>query len=391
MIDATTQQLLFPDGDHQGALPLHYRPRRPAHFPVERIVLAKGSLCTQERREFVERVCAVYPEAAVSRQLGIAHSRIELSVRRPLDGHRLGKRTLVIGELRSAVRFSEEEGNTCPNYWHFSPYGYCPYGCNYCYLAGTPVVWHSPTVKVFVNVPAMVGEMGRIASRLQRPVAFYLGKLQDGLALDGLTGYSTVLVPFFARHPFARQIVLTKCADVANLLDPAHGGHTILSWSLNPPEVARLFEQNAPDVDERLEAMRRCAASGYPVRAVLMPIIPIPNWQGTYAGFIRRLLTTVPIARLTLGGICSYKNSRYLMECRLGPGNVISRNMQRTGRARDGRTRYAQHLRIRLYDHIIRAAREVQPDIPLALCLEELAVWKALGLEERIGKCNCVL
>ena len=79
------------------------------------------------------------------------------------------------------------------------------------------------------------------------------------------------------------------------------------------------------------------------------------------------------------------------MECRLGRGNVISRNMQRTARAGDGRTRYPQRLRIRLYDHIIRAAREVQPDIPLALCLEELPVWRALRLEDRIGKCNCVL
>jgi len=61
----------------------------------------------------------------------------------------MGKKTLVFGVHKSALRFSGEDGNTCPNYWHFSPYGFCPYDCQYCYLAGTPGVRFSPTVKIF--------------------------------------------------------------------------------------------------------------------------------------------------------------------------------------------------------------------------------------------------
>jgi hypothetical protein len=56
-------------------------------------------------------------------------------------------------------------------------------------LAGTPGVWFSPTVKIFLNLEEIVSEVDRTANQLGRPTAFYLGKLQDGLALEPLSGY----------------------------------------------------------------------------------------------------------------------------------------------------------------------------------------------------------
>ncbi|MCX5653310.1 MAG: hypothetical protein NTY65_01460, partial [Planctomycetota bacterium] len=66
---------------------------------------------------------------------------------------------------------------------------FLPYGCHYCYLAGTPGVRFSPTVKVFLNLPEILAEVDRVAAHLAKPTTFYVGKLQDGLALDPLTGY----------------------------------------------------------------------------------------------------------------------------------------------------------------------------------------------------------
>ncbi|MGD1001806.1 MAG: spore photoproduct lyase family protein [Candidatus Brocadiia bacterium] len=195
-------------------LPDGYQPVRPMHFEVERVVLTKGSVSTAERRRFVERIGALYPQAKVADCRGISHNRLDLGLSQPLARHRAGKRTLVFGELASSVRFSEEKGNSCPNYWHFSPYGFCPYGCAYCYLAGTRGVWYSPTVKIYVNAPEILLQMGRLAGKMERPTAFYLGKLQDGLALDPLTAYSALLIPWFARHPTARQVILTKSDNV---------------------------------------------------------------------------------------------------------------------------------------------------------------------------------
>ena len=370
----------------------HYRPRSSPLFRPARIVLAKGSNRTSGRRQLAEGICAAYPTAEVVEAFGIPHNRVDLGENDPLRSHERGKQTLVLGEHRSAVRFSDEGGNACPNYWHLSPYGFCPYGCHYCYLAGTPGVWFSPSVKIFLNLDDILGEVGRIATRLGRPTAFYLGKLQDGLALEPLSGYARTLVPFFARHPHARMVILTKSADVENLLDLNHAGRTILSWTVNAPEVANRFERNTPDVMARIDAMRRCAQAGYPVRAVVMPIIPAADWQETYRRFMETLLESVPLSRITLGSICSYPQAQRLMELKLGKQNTISTLLDRgPTKSDDGRLRFVRATREEVYRYLVECIRRKRPDLEIGLCLEDEAMFASLDLTTSLGRCNCVL
>jgi spore photoproduct lyase len=237
----------------------------------------------------------------------------------------------------------------------------------------------------------MLQQIDIIARRLATPTAFYLGKLQDSLAMDSLTAYSTVMVPFFADNARARLTLLTKSAYVDRLLDLDHRGHSILSWSVNPPEVSTMFEENVPGVDARLEAMRRVSERGYPVRAIMMPIIPIDHWQQYYDTFTTRLLETVPIQRLTLGGICIYRSARDLMERKMGTLNVVSENIDHGPKSEDGRERYARDLRHKVYSLIIQSARRLRPDLDIALCLEEQALWESTGLVKNLGRCNCGL
>ncbi|MBI5116448.1 hypothetical protein HZA56_08240 [Candidatus Poribacteria bacterium] len=386
-----TKTLFAESASFQPSLPLHYEAVRPEGFDVMRIILAKGGQTTPERRRFIEGICSLYPSASLTECPKTPHNRIDLGETGPVALHREGVRTLVFGELKSAVRKSEETGNTCPNYWHFSVYGYCFYGCSYCYLAGTRGVWNSPTVKIFVNLPEILRKIDQSANKAKRPIAFYHGKLQDGLALDSLTAYSTVLIPFFAQHSFARQVILTKSNMVERLLNLDHRGRTILSWSLNPPDIAAQFEANVPPVEARIKAMCEAAEAGYPIRAVVMPLIPIPGWEEKYDEFLRDLLSRVPIRRLTLGGICSYPNARVLMERKLGSENTISRNIAEDEATGDERARYDRALRIRMFAHLAHVVRETRPDIELALCLEDQAVWKVVNTEFRLGRCNCII
>jgi DNA repair photolyase len=369
-----------------------YLPQPVALFRPSRIVLAKGSNRTEAHRRLTEKICAVLPEAEIVEAFETPHNRVDLGTADPLHLHERGKQTLVLGEHRSAVRFSEEDGNACPNYWHFSPYGFCPYGCHYCYLAGTPGVWFSPTVKIFLNLEEIFREVNRTANQLGKPTPFYLGKLQDGLALEPLTGYARKMIPFFARHSFARMVVLTKSADVENLLDLDHAGHTILSWTVNAPDVVRDFETNTPNVMARIDAMRQCANAGYPVRAVLMPIIPVADWPTVYSRFLTTLLESVPLSRITLGSICSYPQAQRLMERKLGKENAISSLLDRgPAKSEDGRLRFNRSTREDVYRHLIECIRQIRPDVEVGLCLEDKAMFTSLDLQRNIGRCNCVL
>jgi spore photoproduct lyase len=366
---------------------------RPAPlFTPDRIILAKGSASTAARRNLAQAICAAYPDAEVVEATETPHNRIDLGRPGMLDRHQRGKQTLVLAEHQSAVRFSDEAGNGCPNYWHFSPYGFCPYGCHYCYLAGTSGVRFSPTVKIFLNLPEILAEIDATAHRLGRPTAFYLGKLQDGLALDPLTGYTRTMFPFFARHRLARLTLLTKSAGVSDLCDLEHGGNCILSWSINPPEVVRKFEQNTPVVEDRIAAMIQCSRAQYPVRAVLMPIIPVPDWQDIYRRFLHDLLRRVTLSRITLGCICSYPQALWLTERKLGPDNAISAAVARScDKDGDGRIRFPVPLREEVYRTLVATIREAAPGLEIGLCLEEPHIYKATGLEGSRGRCNCVL
>jgi len=369
---------------------LEYQPKPAPYFTPDRIVITKGTLQDRKQHGLVKAICSIYPHAQVIEQLDVPHNRVELDILNPLELHYRGKKMLVLGIHKTALGYSDEEGNTCPNYWHFSPYGFCPYDCRYCYLAGTSGVKYSPTVKIFLNLPQILNHIDRVASQLTEPTAFYLGKLQDALALDPLTGYSRVMIPFFAQHKLARLILLTKSANVENLLDLNHQGRTILSWSLNPPEICRAFEKNISSCEERIAAMQKCLEAGYPLRAVIMPIIPVEDWQNIYANFLKVLLMAVPLERITLGQICSYSGALKLTEQKLGKINPISNQIE--GRkSSDGRFRFPLRLRIEIYKHLLDTIRKLQPELQVSLCMEEHQTFEALNIEGTIGCCNCVL
>ena len=371
--------------------PQPYEPRTVNHFTPQRIVLAKGYVHHPRQHALIQKICNLYPEATVQNQPDTPHNRVFVTEGDSLTQHRNGKQTLVFSEHRSSLHFSKEAGNTCPNYWHFSLYGFCPYGCTYCYLAGTPGVRFSPTVKIFLNLDEVLDAIDREARRQARPTSFYHGKLQDGLALDPLTGYSRQLVLFFARHRYAHQVILTKSADVENLLDLDHNRKTILSWSVNLPSVASEFEPNTPPMASRIEAMRLAGQAGYPVRAVLMPLIPVDDYLDRYATFLCDLLEAVPLTRLTIGAICSYPAAVQLMNAKLGQGNRVASNFASRRNTEDGRTRYPFELRRTAYEHLVQTARSIRPDLEIGLCLETHAMFATLGMQESLGCCNCVL
>ena len=367
-----------------------YQPRHVACFEPARIVLARGWNRTAFSRNLTGKILQLYPNIPTEDCLDTAHPKVLIEGSTPYNQHFTGKQTLVIGEHRSAVRLSTEEGNTCPNYWHFSLYGFCPYGCTYCYLAGTPGIKFSPSVKIFTNIDEVLNAIDKNARKIALPTAFYHGKLQDGLALDPLTGYSRQLIPFFAAHPFARQILLTKSTDVENLIDLDHNGHTILSWTLQPPLISAQFEPNTPSIAERLRAMKQCADAGYPIRAVLMPLIPVEDWIDLYTEFLKQLLEEIPIQRLTIGAICSYQAAHRLMNRKLGFENVITQNM-RQAKTEDGRVRYSEGLREQGYRHLIQSAKRIRSDLEIGLCLETGKMFDMLELQAAMGRCNCVL
>jgi DNA repair photolyase len=138
--------------------------------------------------------------------------------------------------------------------------------------------------------------------------------------------------------------------------------------------------------------MEACAKAGYPVWAVVMPIIPLPAWETLYGEFLSNLLCRIRLSRITLGSICSYPQAMCLTEQKLGRDNPISAQVDRQRRGKsDGRTRFPRELRERVYRHLVNQIERLDRNLAVGLCLEEECMFDALGMRASLGQCNCVL
>jgi len=395
-------------------------PWRPA-----RIVLTRGCDRRPDEAIYCERLIAAYPEAEVVDRRDIAHNRVSVEGAGQVERLANGKQTLVLGSIRSPVSENWDPeagaGTLCTHYHAVHPAWFCCYDCAFCYLAGSPGVAMSPTVRLFTNHLDILRAMGAVLSgkegthhaapreqgttiavrratapsdvpsEARNPVSFYVGKVQDGLQLDPIAGFSRVLVPFVLAQERAHLVFLTKSAAVDGVLqsvDPrATAGHVAVSWSINAPELSQRYEWGAPSFEQRLAAARRCAEAGLEVRLIFMPLLPVEGWREVYSAAVAAALGSVRPARITLGAICSYPCAMSHTKARLGDGAVVpALATSRHGR----RLRFDLETRTEMYRHLTAEVRRLAPGVPVSLCLESETAWRQSGLDPADCRCNCI-
>ncbi|WP_309491851.1 SPL family radical SAM protein [Candidatus Hecatella orcuttiae] len=264
-------------------------------------------------------------------------------------------------------------GILCPNFWLLAWADGCPYQCTYCFLQGTFRGQVEPVV--FINLNDLFRELDSWLKADGAPRLLNAGELTDSLAIT--TYVAEKLVERFGKQSRHKLLLLTKSDGVNALLSLPHRGQTILSFSLNPPTVAKRFELGAPPPWHRLDAATAAKKAGYPVRIRVDPMIPVEGWREAYTELADRISRLRP-ERVTLGSLRFFPivpaHSRR-------DKSVFSYGGERSG---DGRIRVPRDTRMEMY----RLMVERLEDVPVGLCKETVDVVKALGLP---NKCNCVL
>jgi spore photoproduct lyase len=287
----------------------------------------------------------------------------------------------------------------------------CPFQCIWCFLKGT-YRGLFPFMSVHVRYDRIMKKILRLVGKASTPIIFNMGELQDGLALEYVTGAAQTLIPFFGQLPNGYLFLLTKSTNVEPILALPHNGHTVLAWSLNAPEVSREFEIGAPPFEQRLAAARRAQEAEYPIRVRLDPIVPLPGWQRLYADTIERIFAEIAPQRITLGTLRFeeefYERRRALvgqeeaglhllsemdrMAPMLPPRLVPTGRRDKDGRPRMktsiGKYSYSEALRVEIFRFAISEIRK-RFDGPIALCKETIDVWRAVGLDPRRCACAC--
>jgi spore photoproduct lyase len=162
--------------------------------------------------------------------------------------------------------------------WQFHLAQGCPAHCQYCYLAGS--LSGAPVVKVYANLPQILANLSNYER--EQPTTYEVSCYTDPLGIEHLTGSLAECIRYFGTRDNAYLRWVTKFDHVESLLDLPHNGHTRCRVSVNADPVSHFMEGGTATVENRLQAIRQLALSGYPVGIVIAPIMAIADWQQHY-------------------------------------------------------------------------------------------------------------
>ena len=275
------------------------------------------------------------------------------------------------------VNDTTRPGLVCGAFHAISYYIGCPYRCSYCYLQGTfrgkvhPVAYTNRE-KLLAELDEWLAQPGEL--RLNA------GELMDSLALDGVIPIVDDLVPRFAAQRRHKLLLVSKSANIRNLLKHDPQGQVIVAFSVNAPEVAAQFEQGAPDPLQRVEAAARVKEAGYYLTLRLDPMIPVDGWSEAYAAFLERACKVITPHQWTLGSLRHF-SSLPMWAGKLGRDTSVFR-FAREWCSGDRRRRIPLPVRAAMYQAAIDVIRQHDGDVPIRLCKETTAVHERLGTEQ---------
>jgi spore photoproduct lyase len=249
----------------------------------------------------------------------------------------------------------------------------CNMACAYCVLSS---YFEGRTVVAHVNWGSMWEELSeRLLESGFRRIG--TGEFTDSLSWDALAGLAPRLVRFFSLRDNALLELKTKSGYVDALREAEHGRGTMVSWSVNPPEIVRMVETGTATLEERIKAACRVVEWGYGIGLHFDPLIWYPGWQGAYRSVVTALFRAISPSRIvwiSLGAL------RFPSSMAGRSSSAALRRLTAHGewvRGCDGKQRYYMPMRVEMYSTVASAIREVAGnDVTVYLCMESPDVWR---------------
>lgn len=288
----------------------------------------------------------------------------------------------------------EDTQIVCFRFWQLVVAGGCPYRCAYCFLQTTPWFRFRPDELyglVYTNAQDMVDEVVKWLAD-QTPKMLIIGELQDGLVFDGAykkvngTPLTHLLIPLFAAQKKHRLIFLTKSTQIQHALELEPTPQVVFSWSVNSEAVAAQWEHGTPLPSERFAAAEKMKKAGWPIRFRLDPMVPYPDWKRGYAEAIKRINSLRP-EMVTIGALRAtlYNGLRNAAKAN-GRDESIFDYLTKHKDPSGFKYRIPFDKQVEMFRFAID---RLKSGITPALCKEDQALWKALGM--KFNGCHCLL
>ncbi|MFO0606896.1 MAG: hypothetical protein U0324_27235 [Polyangiales bacterium] len=273
--------------------------------------------------------------------------------------------------------------NNCPRFYYVRDGFGCIFDCAYCYLRRFDYN-HPWGAEIDPDIDGLCAEVAHWLARSGR-LGLILGEVTDAWGwahLPLVPARNRRLIELFRAQSSHTLIFLTKSGKVHRFLDGvAPTPQVILSWSVNTPEVAALYEMGGEHAQSRLQDAIACREKGWRIRLRLDPMIPVAGWASHYAILAEQIARDVRPEQVTCG---SWRPRPRDPMYRRAPADL--RALLEAGP--DGRLRLRN--RLAMYEHVWSVLRGHVPE--LSLCKEELPVQAALygAFSVTAQSCNCL-
>jgi spore photoproduct lyase len=265
------------------------------------------------------------------------------------------------------------ESIVCPHFWELRwAYG-CYFDCSYCYLQGTFRGNKKPRIVPVEDV--LIALESAFEDKTLKPSIFNSGELSDSLIHSNIMQISDK----FEEQSTHKLLLLTKSTNVTFLLEKLRR-QTIVSFSINTPEVWRRWEHKTPSPQKRIEAARKLSQAGYEVRIRIDPVFLIEDWRQKYKELIEHLLSAFSPERIILGTPRGLQKTFIFSKDR-----SWTKGMTET--TQWGK-KYPEQVRVEIYSSLIEELTNLGFDKDkISLCKETVSLNKQLKTGRR---CNCI-
>ncbi|MBT3380575.1 MAG: hypothetical protein HN742_10385 [Lentisphaerae bacterium] len=260
----------------------------------------------------------------------------------------------------------------CQGGWSIHSINGCVHRCDYCGLGYA--------VNFMLDVEAFAEDLERVFREHPHQMLYRYDLSSDYPCFEPEYGASEVLGECFQRNG-KYLLVYTKSNNVDHLLDLPYKEHMPCYWTVATDTQCSQIERGTPNLDERLEAMRKCQQAGYTVRAGFSPIIPHVGWREEATTALEKLFAaaTPDTVRLWVVSMMTCPEAEQIF----GADNLDPRMLEAM-RAADADMRgkhsspFPAEARAEIYRHYIEEIHRISPDTPVNLCTEERALWDML-------------
>ena len=272
--------------------------------------------------------------------------------------------------------------NNCPRFYYVRDGFGCIFNCDYCYLRRFGNL-HPEGAEFDPNFETLYAEVLQWMTR-SGDLALLLGEVTDAWGwahIAAILKRNLHLIEMFRGQQAHTLITLTKDSHVMQRLagiTPTE--RVVLSWSLNPPAVAALYEMGAKQAEARIADAARARDTGWRVRVRIDPMIPVPGWKAYYEELARIVLHQIRPELVT----CGSWRPRSIDPMKMSAPAALTAQLEK---GPDGRFRLKN--RLEMYETVWAT---LGADMGRSLCKEELDLeaWLYTEHDQETQACNCL-